>query len=179
MTDQLPTAEEITIRFLYGTETVPNNLVDPALIRPADTTSTVQIDVGTFMTSGAGRFAVGRQFELVNRFFTDSIAPGTYTKQQVAEHFSLSRYDWEMQQYNFQDSVDDYATRTYLYNTMSFQIADGTVFVVTGSGERRIENFAIIPWVAVPENFDFSSDNWLAQIASLKLEPQIRALNSG
>jgi hypothetical protein len=66
------------------------------------------------MATGAGRFAIGSQFNIINKFFdpnlfTPSVPPGTYTKQEIANIFGASFFGWSMQQYDFQDITDDYA----------------------------------------------------------------------
>lgn len=59
----------ITNQYLYGQLTTPANLADESLIRSKDTTTEVEVGVVEFMATGAGRFAVGSQFTLVQRFF--------------------------------------------------------------------------------------------------------------
>ncbi len=69
-------SKEITKLYLYGTDTTPTNLVDESLIRPADAESTVTIDVADFMKNGGGRFALGPQFSIIQKFFKpDSSTP--------------------------------------------------------------------------------------------------------
>ena len=77
------TAKEITNLYLYGTKTTPTNLVNDSLIRPRDKVISVNVDKKEFM-AGAGRFAVGAQFELIKKFFNPgfpAIPAGTYTKK--------------------------------------------------------------------------------------------------
>lgn len=93
----MTTAEEVTRRYLYGQDSVPSNLVSDALIREGTVITSVNVNAQTFMTEGAGRFAVGRQFELVNDFFTasSSVLPeGVYSKASIAAIFGLTQYDW-------------------------------------------------------------------------------------
>ncbi len=58
----LLSAQEITNLYLYGQETTPENLLDESLIRPSDTITPTSVDKQTFMATGPGRFAIGRQF---------------------------------------------------------------------------------------------------------------------
>jgi len=172
-----PTASEITSRYLYGQSSVPD-LLSPDIIRPDTATSAVNIDAVEFMSTGGGRFAIGRQFELVNQFFTADtsiLPPGTYTKSQVAAMLGLTSYGLNLRQMDYQDSVDDYAARTYIYNSGAYKIVDDASFVVLGNGERRIDNFAVVPNtnISVPDNFDFTSSSWLAEIGNALNEPSI------
>ena len=64
-------SKEITNLYLYGTKNKPSELVDDALIRP-ETPDSINLDTHTLMSTGAGRFAIGRQFERINDFFTAS-----------------------------------------------------------------------------------------------------------
>lgn len=91
-------AKDITNLYLYGQQSTPKNLVASSLIRPENVVTEVDVDVNDFMETGAGRFAVGSQFELVQRFFVlpVQIPPGTYTKLQLAEDiFGLSAFQVE------------------------------------------------------------------------------------
>ncbi len=172
----LPTAKEITNLYLYGNKATPTNLLSDSLIRTQAATSSIPVNTQEFMTVGGGRFAVGRQFEIVNDFFTaDSsrLPPGTYTKVQIAVIFGLTDYGWNMQQYNYRDGTDDYAERSYIYNSQAFQLADDVRFVVKVDGTRSIENFGIIPRTDVQENFDFDSDDPIAGISNIYLETHI------
>jgi len=59
--------QEITNLYLYGQNTTPSNKANDALISPEPSNgfgATVQVDKDAFMTTGAGRFAVGSQFDL-------------------------------------------------------------------------------------------------------------------
>src|SRR5687768_7902466 len=67
----LPTAQQMTRIYLYGQDTLPApaSLITDDMIRPdGSTTTPVTIDVSEYMSTGAGRFATGAQFELVDRF---------------------------------------------------------------------------------------------------------------
>jgi hypothetical protein len=151
---------DITNLYLYGQLSTPANLVDANLIRPKDAVSDVPVDVNDFMKTGAGRFAVGSQFELVQRFFALPlhVPPGTYTKLQVKDFFGLAFVErsiaWDMQQFNYDDGVNDYLDRVWVYNSMAFQISDDAVFIVEDNYEKRIENFAVHPRKGIPENME-------------------------
>ena len=70
---QTEKAKEVTQWYLYGTNSTPENLVDESLIRPQDAEVTIEVDKNEFMTTGAGRFATGPQFEIIENFFDISI----------------------------------------------------------------------------------------------------------
>jgi hypothetical protein len=124
------TAEQITSLYLYGQSTPPSNLVDDGLIRVPETDPifqpvTVAVDVVQFMTTGAGRFALATMSSLVRHFFSPDandpfIPPGQYTKVQLAGLFGLSEYGIDFQQYNYDDGNNDYAERTFIWNSSSF-----------------------------------------------------------
>ncbi|GAB1542225.1 hypothetical protein NUACC21_48990 [Scytonema sp. NUACC21] len=170
---------DITNLYLYGQLSTPSNLIDANLIRPKDAISDVPVDVNDFMKTGAGRFAVGSQFELVQRFFAlpQHVPPGTYTKLQVKDFFGLAFVErsiaWDMQQFNYDDGVNDYLDRVWVYNSMAFQISDDAVFIVEENGEKRIENFAVYPRKNVPENFDFETGNPLTIVANAAVLPRV------
>ncbi|MGB3534057.1 MAG: vWA domain-containing protein [Microcoleaceae cyanobacterium] len=169
------TAQEVTNWYLYDQSTTPENLVDDSLIRPAlleldPAQTTIELDAKDFMET-AGRFAIGPQFELVQRFFYEDneplfelaedgtvipvltqeweefTVPGTYSKRQLAapDKFNLPSFGWNMQHYNWQDETDDYTERVYIYNSQEYKISDDAVFVVAPNGDKWIENFRVEP----------------------------------
>jgi hypothetical protein len=181
------TAKEITNYYLYGTKFTPSNLVDDSLIRlgtPRDTfaTTTISVDVKEFMAS-AGRFAIGSQFELVNKFFDldNPIQPGTYDKSQLRTFFNLPFIGWLMQHFNWIDDIDDYAERVYIWNSQGYQISKSAKFIVKENGEREIKDFGIEPLPEEPDtiptdNFDFvgSNDNPIIKFAAEEVyEPRV------
>jgi hypothetical protein len=89
------------------------------LIRSKDATTKVEVDVVEFMATGAGRFAVGSQFTLVQRFFapfltSPPVPPGRYTKAELGVIAGLDIFSWTMQQYNWEDDIDDYFDRVWV-----------------------------------------------------------------
>lgn len=166
----------ITNQYLYGQLTTPTNLADESLIRSKDATTTVEVGVVEFMATGAGRFAVGSQFTLVQRFFapfliSPTVPPGTYTKAEIGVITGLDIFSWRMQQYNWEDDIDDYFDRVWVYNSMAFSISEDAVFIVEADGSQRIENFAIFPRENVPENFDLKSSDGFTGIANIVAKP--------
>lgn len=83
------TSERIINQYLYGQEVTPKTeeRVDGKWIRPAKTTSSIDLSARDFM-NGPGRFALAPQFDFINDFFTadsSKLKPGKYTKKQIAE----------------------------------------------------------------------------------------------
>ncbi|MEH2285669.1 MAG: hypothetical protein V7K90_30875 [Nostoc sp.] len=129
------TKNDITNLYLYGQLSTPANLVDANLIRPKDAVTRVTVDVRELMATGAGRFAVGSQFELVKRFFQEKVPPRTYTKTDLLNFFKQSSFkdgsiSWNIQQYNYDDGASDFIDRVWVYNSMEFQIANDVEFIV-------------------------------------------------
>ena len=178
-------AQKVTNLYLYGQNTTPSDLSDESLIRPSliSPNPVIDIDVQDYMQNGGGRFAIGSQFEIIQKFFdpgifTPDVPPRIqpYTKQEIAAIFGDSNFfGWNMQQKDIQDGMDDYAERAYVFNTQSFQISDDAKFIVDPTtGDKRIENFAIEPNAANQDDFDFIGGSVLANvIGSIELVPKI------
>ena len=70
------TPQLITNFFLYGSSSKPSNLVNDALIRPADEQgayqTTITVSMESVMGTGHGRFAYGANSDLVSEFFDNS-----------------------------------------------------------------------------------------------------------
>lgn len=177
----LPSATDILNMYLYGQTTPPNIDIDNAssLVRSPSAFSNVNVSASEFM-AGPGRFAVPAQFDLVKGFF--NAAPGTftagqtYTKAQVMSALGLGD-TWDMQQYDWQDGTDDYAERTFIYNSMRFEIGGDAEFVVAANGDKSLHNFSAAP---VPgENFDFDSDDGFANVVNPALNAAIDPVGIG
>jgi hypothetical protein len=93
-------AKDITNLFLYGQRLTPIDLSDDKLIRPISAEGSVDINLQEFMKNGAGRFAIGSQFEIIQKFFESDVPPRdiAYTKQEIANIFGLDFFGWDMQQ---------------------------------------------------------------------------------
>ena len=169
----------ITNLYLYGQRERPTDLLSDNLIRDAGAVTTVDVDTQDYM-SIVGRFAVGSQFELIQKFFAGLMGPGSgtetirMTKEQLAAYFDMDFYGLTIKQLEIADGLDDYAERTYIWNSSSFMIHPDTRFVIEPDGTKYIENFAIVPRPSTPpDNFDFVTGG-LAQLGnSFFLEPRI------
>ena len=153
----LPTAEQITNLYLYGTETRPDDLLAPSILAPRNGTS-FDVNRVEYMTDGAGRFVNSANFAVVDKFFyTPVLQPGIYTQAQLLQQFGITGVAGEEryvvnQLYLGTDDLD-YAERTYIWGTTGFRIAEGAMFIVNPDGSREIQNFSIVPIDG--ENFDF------------------------
>jgi len=179
-------ATRITNLYLYGQTTTPENLANANLIRPADVTTPTTQDVVTFMTTGAGRFATGFQFDLVKWFLdpapfgyrSPSISVGEYSAAELAQLLGLQNSPLIIRQRSFDDGAGDYAERTYVWNTGSFIIGDDARFVVEADGSRYIRNFSVVP--NGRENFDFEcNDSIAAAIGNSVLQRDLDPSNIG
>ncbi|WP_122665910.1 calcium-binding protein [Pseudomonas viridiflava] len=170
------TIDVMTNLYLYGLPGKPEDLVSETLIRDA-ANITVEVDVDSYMASGPGRFALGSNSTLVERFFEDStdlswMEPGVqYTKQMVAAHLGVDSYGISTYQLSLSDGADDYVQRTYVWNSGSFQLSQDVRFVLGEDGTPQIMNYSIVP--REPENFDFTGGGTVTQLANDIIRPQI------
>ncbi len=136
------------------------------------------------MQTGPGRFALPVLWDVVNEFFNlnRGIKAGNYTEQQLRTLFGIdARNDATqvIQQYNYDDGLDNYAERTYIWNSGSYEIDDSAVSIVDANGNRHIEHFAVKPLGilngptgangGILDNFDFEGGG-LAQTGNAPLE---------
>lgn len=68
--------KQIVSLYLYGSNTMPGELVNESLIRSDSATVSVMLDAAPYMTNGGGRFAKPCQFDVVTRFFDSDIVLG-------------------------------------------------------------------------------------------------------
>ncbi|MDN2701266.1 hypothetical protein O0881_04550 [Janthinobacterium sp. SUN100] len=176
------TAQEVTNYYLYGSSNKPATIDTALMIRPVDETSTVSINTVEYMSTGPGRFANPVLFEVIDKFFnptgTDAssmLQAGSYQKADLFSAFGIVSGGLVLQQWLYDDGLDDMVERAYIWNTTQFQIDPRARFIVDQNGNRSIENFAIIPRVkdGSPENFDFKAGDGVGKLANLALEPAI------
>ena len=183
------TAEQITNLYLYGQENGPADLTDSNLIRSDEARiAPLEQDIVSYMTTGPGRFAIGSQFALVRDFFEPDffgmpapvIPPGTYTQRSLAAQLGVDvegnfSYLLIFHERDFADATPDYAERTYIWNSVAFQIDDSARFIVDADGTKHIENFVILPYLnnGKMENFDFNSTDTIAALGGLSLQPDL------
>ncbi len=173
------TSEQITKLFLFGSETVPSDLASDAIIdHPVGVLA--QQDMQDHMTNGAGRFAVGAQFELVRAFFNplNSFSPGSVyaTPAAMADRLGLfvgvvnevpgaDRVKFHQALYD--DGAADYVDRAYVDGTTSFLLKNAT-FVVDLDGTRHIVGLEIR---AFNDNFNWEGDG-ITKVANAWLQPR-------
>ncbi|MEP3279374.1 MAG: calcium-binding protein, partial [Stappiaceae bacterium] len=109
---------------------------------------------------------------LVDQFFRPeahqglpTLQPGVYTKTQLASLYNNDSYGINFQQYDYQDSIDDLAERTWTWNSTAIKLADDVQFVVDANGNRFIDNYYLVPRYN-SENFDFDTNDFLLNITA-------------
>lgn len=178
------TTEQVTNLYLYGRPDRPTDLTDESLVRDPAVTTTYQVDLADFMTNGPGRFANPVFFEIVQLFFSYAasvVPPGVYNEQQLIAMLRAGNVNVPIDalisqpQSLYADGVDDYGSRAYIWNTLSYEILDNTnnspdstLFVINADGTRHIDNLKIVPFTnpGVPENFDFDGGDILADLGN-------------
>lgn len=194
----LPTYQEVVSKYLWGSTTPPADAskASESWIRPSNASTSIDVSISDFMSStGPGRFALGAKFTLVDSFFNTSNANflgiGTVdafgnrhlTKADLGAYFGISDFSYTMQHINYRDSYDDYVARSFLYNSMSFSIADDADFVITARGYKEIHNFSIVLRSSLPgqlpETFDFTGGGIQSQVANWVLGRDIDPMDIG
>lgn len=166
---------EITNPYLYGATTKPQDLTSEALIRAKGYTTPVQLDAVSFMENGPGRFANGVTISVVKEFMEGKVyAPNgskqTFSIATVTALLEPLSANVGIAQSSYQDTTDDHASRTYIYQSSPYKLAQGATFVIEEDGTRHIQDFAILP---LDEDFDFKSKALLSQFGNQYLEPRI------
>ncbi|WP_124982195.1 calcium-binding protein [Ralstonia solanacearum] len=185
----LPTAEQVTNKYLYGADKRPDDMLDPSILNHRNGTSenSIPVDAVEYMRGGAGRFVNSANFAWLRKFFDSSISlePGVYSAKQifelvggVATEAGGEKGDagYVVNQIYLGAGDPDYAERAYIWGTTRFKIAEGAEFVVSADGSREIRNFAIVP--DGDENFDFEGGADSA-IGNAALRPIIDPSNIG
>jgi hypothetical protein len=152
----LPTAEQVTNKYLYGTDTVPTDRLDPEILKHSTASSENSINVSSaeFMNIGAGRFVNSANFAIIDAFFTTDLPAGTYSKQAIAELLGYEAYGYAVNQVFLGVNDPDHAERAYIWGSTKFKISDDALFVIGNNGAKIIQNFAIVP--NGNDNFDFN-----------------------
>lgn len=161
----LPTAEQVTNLYLYGQTTTPSDLADEEWIRPKGKVVPHDVNINDYI-AGPGRFVTPGAFTLVERFFNPSLYADSfnlpqkaadpdglirYTKDDLHAAFDIPSGDprrWvSLQQWAYDDGLDDWKERAYIWNTTAFKMVDEVRFVVEPNGNRYIENYGIKEFV--------------------------------
>lgn len=166
----LPTAEQVTNKYLYGTEYGKHNLLSEDIILHGEGVyeNSIDIDAVEYMSDGAGRFVNSANFYLIEDFFESNIPAGVYGKNEIAFVLGHANYGYSVNQVFLGVDDDDHAERSYIWGSTKFKISDGSLFVVNENGEKYISNFSIVP--NGDENFDFSGGPE-SEIGNSAIEP--------
>ncbi len=173
-TNDIADASYILNYYLYGQATLPSELEDGSLIRDAAAESTMAVTGSSYMAKN-GRFALASTFDVVEKFFSNSVdVPPKYdvngnitfyTELEVRALMGVTEAIRTVRQYEYVDGRGDYAERTLLWNSMAYEIADTSRFWVSANGERSISEFAVIPFGN--DNFDLESDSIPTQVLNV------------
>ncbi|MDO8262091.1 MAG: hypothetical protein Q7T21_02590, partial [Gallionella sp.] len=166
---------EMTSLYLYGNVIKPTDLRSDAWIRNPNP-NPIQMDAVSFMSSGPGRFANASNIRLVQAFlngvfgFPDTGVRQTFTLAQAVARLGKGTENESIRQSDYQDSSNVLLLRSYIYQSSSFTIAKGAVFVIEANGDRYVQDFAILPF---GDDFDFDSKSPGSKVANLFLKPGI------
>jgi hypothetical protein len=94
----LPTVQQVTNMFLYGTMTTPADLTNPALLRPVGIKGpSITVNLLEYMTDGPGRFASPALFDLVKEFFHQPLLawyPAFIARKILLHCWVIHPMDW-------------------------------------------------------------------------------------
>ena len=155
MTDVID-AKNVTAAFLWGTTSVPSNLLDPNLIRAGNPTqnlpvTTLSTNLADYMTTGPGRAAFNSS-PVVKTFFSGRDLPaGEYTKADLIQKWgatdAASIIATHQGYFKFEgESFKEYVERVYIWGSSGFYLDDGAKFLVKSDGSREIKNYRILPY---------------------------------
>jgi hypothetical protein len=152
--------EQAMSLFLYGSSTPPKDKLNLNLLY-GPVNSHTSVDINDYMDFGPGRFVTAKDFDYVRRFFDDSyFAPkldaGEYSDVEIREKLGgtgfIRRYQTALT-----DNINDLTERSFVWESVAFEIKDDAGFVVLENGAKFIKNFGIIPFTnSGDENFDFN-----------------------
>jgi hypothetical protein len=158
-------AVEITRRLIFGTN-------DPlfydynAHIRPDDAKPDTQYyDMGTYLTSGGGRYAYPSLFGAVKKFFSTTIPDNVYTYAELASlnqlNLSAEDLDLYISQYGTDRFSADLAERAYIFGTTRFYLDISRATFRVSEGVKSIDGIEVR---AVDDGFDFQAGSKAAQL---------------
>lgn len=160
--------------YLYGTKTAPADYM-----RQTSEEVKIQVDMGSYMKDGPGRFANPSQAKFVQDFYMGKISlpDGTYTKEELVTPYGIPNKDFnfDLYQENLDPKSVDYTNRVYIFGKGSFTIASTTKFVINGNDLYSID-MAVRGY---DENFDFESDAPAHQLGDIFLKNKIDPGNMG
>ncbi|MGH6817101.1 MAG: Hint domain-containing protein, partial [Hyphomicrobiaceae bacterium] len=161
------------------------------------------VDQHLYMTLGPGRYATLDNVPIVQRFFEkklphQELPPGEHLLDDVIKHYypHHAQKDVDAQlrfsktQYEIDPENADYGQRVLLWNSSAFGLK-GRVdpggyhpmshrppirFVIDQHGRKHIRNAELN---ALIDNFDLTSDSWIAKMGNYWIKPQVDPLDRG
>ncbi|MGU3313730.1 putative Ig domain-containing protein [Acinetobacter sp. M5A5_2a] len=175
--------------YLYGQRTKPENLLDDKIISSDRDNLVTEAHINSieFMTTGAGRYVGLGNFTGVRKFlageYADKLEVGkVYNTENFFKEIGYPGYptnektQLRVLNYGLDTSSIDYVDRSYVFGSMSFTINPDAQFIVGKDGSFQIKNISVIP---VDDNFDYKSDNDIAQLTNLLTEGAIDPYHIG
>ncbi|WP_155601592.1 calcium-binding protein [Acinetobacter calcoaceticus] len=107
------------------------------------------------------------KFIILRIFFKEIGYPGYPTNEKT---------QLRVLNYGLDTSSIDYVDRSYVFGSMSFTINPDAQFIVGKDGSFQIKNISVVP---VDDNFDYKSDNDVAQLTNLLTEGVIDPYHIG
>ena len=156
--------------YRYGQETPPEDITSEEIVNNAgQKRPALHVSLNDFM-AGPGRFARPPMSKLVLYFFnwSTNLAPGEYSKSDLASILGLSSYGINYQQIFYRDSINDYRERSMIWNSTKVKLGDDVKFVVEENGNKYIKNLYMVN--NGNDNFDFESNSIIAKLVNPELK---------
>lgn len=180
---------EMISYYLYGQRTKPGNLLDDKIISSDRNNLVTEAHINSieFMTTEAGRYVGLGNFAGVRKFlageYADKLGVGkVYNTEDFFNEIGYPGYptnektQLSVLNYGLDTNSNDYVDRSYVFGSMSFTINPDAQFIVEKDGSFHIKNISVIP---VDDNFDYKSDNDVAQLTNLLTEGAIDPYHIG
>ncbi len=165
--------QEITKLLVFGTNN-PSPSDYSQHIRPLDATEpSITYSMRDFMDTGGGRFAYPALFNAVEKFFNSTTLSNNnnnpYDYAGILSALNLSPKDFTLgiSQYGTDIGGADHADRSYIFGSTSFKLNTSTImFHIDPNGVKTITGLEVR---AFDDNFDFNTDNPLANLVNTAL----------
>lgn len=167
---------DLTTRLVFGTSSPgpdPNTHIRPDT--PASKPLPEHLNMLSYLTHGAGRYARPSQSPIIDAFFSDvligdgvfrKLSDGTYTLSQLRAALGLTAStgatDFFFYQYFTDISSSDWIERAYIFGTTPFNLKQDMIFVVNGLN-YEVRNMEL---TAENDNFDFDSNPLVDLVAN-------------
>ncbi len=180
---------EMISYYLYGQREKPENLLDDKIISSDRDNLATEVHINSieFMATGAGRYVGLGNVTAVRKFlageYADKLIIGkVYYTSELFDALGYKDYpnngktQLSVLNYGLDTNSNDYVDRSYVFGSMSFTINPDAQFIVGKDGSFQIKNISIIP---IDDNFDYKSDNNVAQLTNLLTEGAIDPYHIG